>query len=172
MDKTVQAIRSHLKANGYNARRVTVKSSQRTHSRAYDLVVRDDGVSLQKIKNLVSQFESIDHDEVTGEILGGGNTFVSVYRHRQNALEVPREFVALCESLMMLKKGMAMTWDEYVLFHSDDNVIEIMSNGATVPFKDQIGVQRVWLDVHTKQRAVEQLWRIVSEHELDLAQCE
>ena len=44
-----------------------------------------DGVALDPVRTKVRKFSRVDHDDVTGEILGGGNTFVFAEREVSEA---------------------------------------------------------------------------------------
>lgn len=69
-----QALRAALKSEGFSARSVTV----RQRGCALDVSIRDGWVSLSKVENIARRFEVVDRCPRTGEILGGGNTFVKV----------------------------------------------------------------------------------------------
>lgn len=88
--------------------------------------------------------------------------------------EAPRDFSELCEKIMNLERGIEgiEEYGNYILLRSstDDTTIDIMSKN-TVPYQDQIGTHRVWCEGYAKKQAVNRLWDIISEHELDLAQC-
>lgn len=68
-------IRKELKEKyGYNNRMVSVKSS------LYAIKVRCkvDGLDKKGIYRIANKFRSVDYDEITGEILSGGNTYVFI----------------------------------------------------------------------------------------------
>ena len=67
-------LRAALKAAGFTARQVTVRYPHST----LHVTVRDASVSLTKVRAIAGAFESISRDHMSGEILCGGNTFVSV----------------------------------------------------------------------------------------------
>jgi hypothetical protein len=71
MTTTANNLRAALKHAGFNARMVTVKDR---HSTLY-VTIRDASVSLTNVRAIVAPFESVARDQVTGEILAGGNTF-------------------------------------------------------------------------------------------------
>jgi hypothetical protein len=50
----------------------------RTRNSTLDVTIRDAAVSLAKVKAIAGSFESVRRDHASGEILCGGNTFVSV----------------------------------------------------------------------------------------------
>lgn len=70
------AIRTVLKENGYNSRRVSVKCRNDINAYVY-VTIRENGVSKDAIEKIVRPFEHLRLDD-TGWILGGGNTFVDV----------------------------------------------------------------------------------------------
>src|SRR5690242_7197014 len=67
-------LRHALKSAGLTARQVTVRYALRT----LHVTVHDASVSLIRVRAIASAFESTSRDHATGEILCGGNTFVSV----------------------------------------------------------------------------------------------
>lgn len=67
-------LRAELKAAGYNARRVSVRSPRGN----LELTVRDAAVDIEHVAGIAKKYERIDRDHATGEILCGGNTFVRV----------------------------------------------------------------------------------------------
>jgi hypothetical protein len=69
-----QSLRAALKSAGFNARRVTVREN---YSTLY-VTIRDAWASLTEVKAIAEKFRVVHHCEATGEILGGGNTFVDV----------------------------------------------------------------------------------------------
>ena len=69
------AIRSSLKKTlGYTNRQVSVKA------RDYAIWVNAKvaGLNLQKVHEISMKYYDVERDEITGEILSGGNTFVFV----------------------------------------------------------------------------------------------
>lgn len=73
-------IRAALKAAGYNARRVTVKSGGSSTHSSYKVTIRDASVSLSAITKIAMPYENVRRDGY-GEILSGGNTYVDVEYH-------------------------------------------------------------------------------------------
>lgn len=74
----VEAIRKTLKEKGYNSRRVGVTYQIAGYSAIIRVTIKESGIAKSEIENIVKHFNEIDRDERTGEILEGGNTFVSV----------------------------------------------------------------------------------------------
>ena len=74
----VEAIRKMLKEKGYNSRRVGVTYQVAGYSAIIRVTIKESGIDKSEIEYIVKHFNEIDRDERTGEILEGGNTFVSV----------------------------------------------------------------------------------------------
>lgn len=70
----IAAIKQVLKEHGYNNRKVGV----RYDGHAIWLTIKYLAIDIKEIEQLVKGYESYECDEVTGEILSGGNTFVFV----------------------------------------------------------------------------------------------
>jgi len=64
-------LRADLKANGHNARRVSVR-----YNGSLYLTIRQRGLSSDAAESIANKFESVSRCEASGEILSGGNTFV------------------------------------------------------------------------------------------------
>jgi hypothetical protein len=73
--ETSAAIRSELKAAGYNQKRVSVRKRS---TGSVNVEILDPTANVEEIENIAKKYESYDRDERTGEILCGGNTFVFV----------------------------------------------------------------------------------------------
>lgn len=83
MSNAAQSIRNDLKAAGYALRAFSIRSS-RTGSVSVE--IKDLEIEKGQITQIACAHEKIDRDSATGEILAGGNTFVSV-RYAREALE-------------------------------------------------------------------------------------
>lgn len=66
-------LRSALKQAGFTARQVTVRAPHST----LHVTIRDASVSLTRVAEIAGAFECVRRDYATGEILAGGNTFIS-----------------------------------------------------------------------------------------------
>ena len=73
-----QGIRNGLKRAGIPSRAVSVRSSSFSMGSSIDISVKDISVRLDIVKAIAQQHEDVRRDEYTGEILGGGNRYVSV----------------------------------------------------------------------------------------------
>lgn len=67
-------IRSQLKTLGYGARDVSVRSDHNS----IDVTIRRNGLNVKAIRDIANSFENIRRCEASGEILCGGNTYVTV----------------------------------------------------------------------------------------------
>lgn len=79
-------IRKALKEHGWNSRKVSVKSDYFSMGSSIDVVIKDADVDLETVEKIANEHESISRCEITGEILSGGNRYVSV-RYSNEALE-------------------------------------------------------------------------------------
>lgn len=119
--RPADALRAALKAVGYHARRVSVRHDHNT----LRVTVRDPSASLTRIKQIAAPFESVRHCQATGEILSGGNTFLSC--EYSNALLSPIK-VAIAKALD------ASPQDEWVTVIDGFRAAKISrANGATYP---------------------------------------
>lgn len=67
-------IRKQLKTLGYSARDVSVRSDHNS----LDITIRRNGLDVKAIKAIANSHENVSRCEASGEILGGGNTFVFI----------------------------------------------------------------------------------------------
>ena len=83
MSNTAQKIRNDLKAAGYALRAFSIRSCR---SGSVTVEIKDLSILKSAITPIACAHEKIDRDEASGEILAGGNTFVTV-RYSREALE-------------------------------------------------------------------------------------
>ena len=74
---TARAIRSDLKAKGYGPRDVSVRNDSYSMGSTVRVRVRRADIRLGEIEQLARKHERVSRDD-SGEILGGGNTYVDV----------------------------------------------------------------------------------------------
>ena len=72
------AMRAALKAAGFNSKAVSVSHRSSGYSDAWNVTIRQQGISKRQIEDIVYQFEYIRWDEHCQEILEGCNDFVFV----------------------------------------------------------------------------------------------
>ena len=79
MSKQAAAIiRKQLKALGITSRQVSVRYRSCTISGAVDVVIKDVTVPIARVREIAMAHKSVSRCSVSGEILGGGNTYVDV----------------------------------------------------------------------------------------------
>lgn len=76
--ETKAALVAKIKSLGFNSRQVSVSTERLSLDEAFNVTIRDEKVDKAVIKEAVKEFESIDRDHSSGEILSGGNTYVTV----------------------------------------------------------------------------------------------
>lgn len=74
---TSDTLRTALKSAGYSSRKVTVRDRGGSLETSLLVTIRSADVSLSAVTAIAAPFENI-HRDGYGEILGGGNTFVTV----------------------------------------------------------------------------------------------
>lgn len=86
MNKTPSAAdrcRTALKAAGWTARQVTVRDVGGSLCDSLVVTIRDRTIDIDAVRKVAETVEEIRYCEITGDVLGGGNTFVRVqYDHR------------------------------------------------------------------------------------------
>lgn len=78
-DPVVLAIRTDLKAIGYSAAKVSVRRRPGGIERSIHITIRDASVDHVKVAEIGDGYESIRRCEASGDILGGGNTYVWIH---------------------------------------------------------------------------------------------
>lgn len=74
-----KAIRERIKNElGYNSKQVSVRSSYCGYSSETSITVKDLSCDFEAIEKIANSFEKVDYDQYNGEILSGGNTYISV----------------------------------------------------------------------------------------------
>lgn len=109
-----KTIREALKANGINSKQVSVKNKRATYSRAFIVTIRDDKLSFRKVEDIVNKFEKVDYDAYSGEILSGGNTYITCKREweRGYAPSMPNDFKEFIEKIMAMSFDTGLKRDE------------------------------------------------------------
>ena len=80
-------LRGALKRRGWSSRQVSVRAKYFALGSSIDVEIKDPGVRLKTVEAIASEHEHIDRCEITGEILGGGNTYLHV-RYSSDALNI------------------------------------------------------------------------------------
>lgn len=89
------SIRAALKAKGYGPKDVSVTSKSYSMGSSVSVRIRDHHVPKSVIKEIARVEERIDYDERTGEILNGGNRFVSVSYDEDALVAVEAEYLPI-----------------------------------------------------------------------------
>lgn len=77
--EAARTIRDTLKRRyGFTSRDVSVRSSSYSMGSNIDVTIRRDGIREATVRDVAEQAERIRRCDITGEILSGGNRFVSV----------------------------------------------------------------------------------------------
>lgn len=88
-------IRQELKNKlGYNARQVSVRMM---HYTKIIFTIRDASIKRSEIEDFANDYESIRYDEMTGEILCGGNTYVDVCYSEDCKKEMSDKYIEAVE---------------------------------------------------------------------------
>ena len=118
------AIRAELKKLGYNSKQISVRSGDCGYSDYTNIRIKDMAIRINDVKKVCKAFESVDYDEYTGEILAGGNCYISV-DYDYDALEEARknELPKVEELIKGIDKGEQKRIErkdfDYVLYSDD-----------------------------------------------------
>ena len=79
-EQKMKAIREELKELGFSNRQIAVKKSYCTYDVSIDIFFKfkPSDKLFKKVESIARKYKEIDYCEVSGEILGGGNTYVNV----------------------------------------------------------------------------------------------
>lgn len=87
------AIRAELKTYGINSKQVSVKGRFCGYSDSIDITVKDLTANINLIESIANDWEHIDRDERTYEILSGGNTYINFsIDYQATRAEAPKYF--------------------------------------------------------------------------------
>jgi len=75
--ETAKAIRAKLQQQHFAPRDISVVCQLYSLGSSIHVVIKNPNVSLRSVSEIVSPFERVRYDEITGEILGGGNMYIS-----------------------------------------------------------------------------------------------
>ena len=78
MNTLTSEIKKALKQAGFDTKKISVTHKWAGYSEVYRVSVKDKTINLDEVRDVTKRFEEYEVDERTGEILAGGNTFVSV----------------------------------------------------------------------------------------------
>ena len=92
MSNEAKALRSELRAAGFKGRDVTVKHNYFSMGSEIVVTIRNPEIERKAVKEVATSYERISRCEFSGEILGGGNTYLDV-NYSEAALEVRKNAV-------------------------------------------------------------------------------
>lgn len=78
MEILTKEIKNEFKKAGFDMKKVSVRHRWAGYSESYDIELKDRNMDIQKAREIARKFREVDRDEVTGEVLLGGNTYVFV----------------------------------------------------------------------------------------------
>lgn len=100
-------IRELLKKEGYKRTDISVRNVRCTMDTIVDVTIKNPYINRKRVDDLLKHFRDIDRDERTGEILSGGNTFVSVEWEYGIFNEVRQAYVDTAEKAMSAEEKFA-----------------------------------------------------------------
>ncbi len=84
--RVIQQVRQAIKSElGYNSRQVSVRDNPGGLSTSITVRLKKPGLDFDKIEAIAERHVKVDRCERSGEIMGGGNTYVFVERYRAPA---------------------------------------------------------------------------------------
>lgn len=87
------AIRLALKAKGYSSRQVSVRAESFSMGSAIRITIKDSAVPRSLVREIAEPHESIRRCEITGDILSGGNTYLSIDYTREARLALAKDYI-------------------------------------------------------------------------------
>ena len=142
-------LRKDLKDNlGYTAKQVNVRMSAGT---ALNVTIKDYNVDVAAVTKEVFKYEEISYDEISGEILAGGNDFIFVENEAINP-----NYQAFAE--LVFKKLETIEKEEYsVALPNEAIAVYFIELNESVPkFKIQIGNEKSrFQDLYTAKQIAE-----------------
>lgn len=130
-----QKLAELLKGLGYTRKHVSVKDNGGSHNWSLTMTIRDSSVIFSKVENLKKEFTQYSTCEASGEILSGGNTFVSIQiteevREAWTAkhLDVVKNAMEVCKQLV---QGVEI--NERFNVHFLDGNFRLTDNGNFLP---------------------------------------
>jgi len=86
-------IRKALKAKGWSTRDVSVRAKYFSMGSSIDVTIKNSSVPLPVVKEIAERAESISRCQITGEILSGGNRYVSVSYSHEAQETIANEYI-------------------------------------------------------------------------------
>ena len=73
---TSKIIKEELKKKGFDTKKISINKKGCGYSESFWITIKDVNIKIKEVEAIVQQFEKIDRDEATYEILEGGNTYI------------------------------------------------------------------------------------------------
>ena len=105
-------IRTSLKEAGYTQKDIKVSVRSSRYDTAAKITIHNPHIDRHRIEKILRPaYEEIDRDDVTGEILQGGNTMLFIEYEYGIFEEVAREWMATAKGLMQSKAEVTRIFD-------------------------------------------------------------
>lgn len=113
-------IRKTLKESGYTSKDIKVSVRSSLYDTVAKITIHNPHINKNEIeKLLLTAYEEIDRDKVTGEILQGGNTMLFIDYEYGIFEEVALEWMATAKGLMQSKAEVTRIFDGLYLLDPD-----------------------------------------------------
>jgi len=98
-------IRAELKRRGWTSRQVAVRSESFSMGSSITVTIKAAGIPLATVHEIAERAEHVRRCEVTGDILGGGNRYVTVHFDRVLLASVAARFRPALDALPVRADG-------------------------------------------------------------------
>lgn len=113
-------IRKSLKEAGYTQKDIKVSVRSSRYDTAAKITIHNPHIDRHRIEKILRPaYEEIDRDDITGEILQGGNTMLFIEYEYGIFEEVAREWMATAKGLMQSKAEVTRVFDGLYLLDPD-----------------------------------------------------
>lgn len=113
-------IRKSLKEAGYTQKDIKVSVRSSRYDTAAKITIHNPHIDRHRIEKILRPaYEEIDRDDITGEILQGGNTMLFIEYEYGIFEEVAREWMATAKGLMQSKAEVTRIFDGLYLLEPD-----------------------------------------------------
>ena len=154
-DKASEVRKALKEELGLSNRKVSVRGSYCGYSDALDVTVKDLMVDIKKVEKIANKFYDVDRCERSGEILQGGNTYVTVKYDWEVEREHEKKYNTVASMIYKSfekerKTGDCRGWTIASATRTDEDDINLvyypsantwgMTEICNVPFEDKIRV--------------------------------
>jgi hypothetical protein len=105
-------IRQTLKGHGWTSRDVSVRADYFSMGSAIRVTIKNPAVPLATVKAIATEAERIDRCEITGDILAGGNRYVSVSYTREACAVLEAQHI---DAVREAAAALAQAADNYLI---------------------------------------------------------